>query len=142
MTNLYAKDKSNVKCSTNANEMRLFLAMLLLSGYYVILRIKLYWEQKADVHCAAMSSAMSRNRFELLKSVFHLCDNKNLDLSDKMAKIRPFYDKINKRCLQYHPNCDDLSVDESMIPYYGRNSSKQCLQNKPLHVGHFMFHFI
>ena len=43
------------------------------------------------------------------------------------------------RCLQYRPDCDDLSVDESMIPYYGGNCSKQRIQNKPVRVGYKMW---
>ena len=97
MTNLYAqRDKSKHDFLTSPNEMQLFIAMLLLSGYNVHPRRKLYWENSTDVHCDAMSSTMSRNRFEQLMSVFHLSGNMKLDKSDKMAKIRPFYDMINE----------------------------------------------
>ena len=91
MTNLYAQhDKSKHDFLTSPDEMRLFIAMLLLSGYNVLPRRKLYRENSTDVHCEAMSSTMSRNRFEQLMFVFHLSDNMKLDKSDKMAKIRPF----------------------------------------------------
>ena len=56
-----------------------------------------------------------------------------------MAKIRPFYDMIYERCLQYCPDCDDLSVDESTTPYYGGNCSKQHTKNKPVRVGYKMW---
>lgn len=56
-----------------------------------------------------------------------------------MAKIRPLYDQLNIRCRQFAPNKDNKSIDESMIPYYGRNSSKQRMQNKPVRVGYKMW---
>ena len=137
MTNLYARrDKGKPSFETNSSEIRVFLAMLILSGYTVLPRRKLYWENSDDVFIKAMSDAMSRNRFEELISVLHLSDNNNLRAGDKMAKIRPFYDMLNIRCRNYAPNKDNKSVDEAMIPYFGRNSSKQRMQNKPVRVGY------
>ena len=72
-----------------------------------------------------MSSAMSRNHFEKLLSVLHLSDNMKLDTSDKLAKVRPFYDFIVRRCVEFRPNSENLSVDESVLSYYSRSNSKQ-----------------
>ena len=69
----------------------------------------------------------------------HLCDNEKPDTTDKMWKIRELYDLINKRCLQYASYGSDLSVDESMLPYYGRNNSKQRIANKPVRIGYKMW---
>lgn len=140
MTNLYAqRDKGKHTFSTDQCEMRLFLAMLLLTGYTELPRRKMYWENADDVFNKSMSDAMSRNRFEELLSVFHLADNENLDPSDGMAKVRPLYSQINERCLQYFLNEDCLSVDESMLPYYGRHSSKQRIIGKPVRMGYKMW---
>lgn len=140
MTNMYAqRDKGNHGFSTDMCEMRLFLAMLLLSGYSVLPRRKMYWENADDVFNKSMSDAMSRNRFEELLSVFHLADNEHLDVSDTMTKVRPLFSKINEKCLQYFLNEDCLSVDESMLPYYGRHSSKQRIMGKPIRMGYKMW---
>ena len=80
---------------------------------------------------------MSRNRFENILSHLHLSDN--LNLNDKMAKVRPFYDLIVQRCFKYRPNTVDLSVGESMLPYFGRNGRKQRIQNKPVRSGYKMW---
>ena len=72
-----------------------------------------------------MSSAMSRNRFEKLLSVLHLSDKMKLDTSDKLAKVRPFYDLIVRRRVEFRSNSENLSVDESMLSYYSRSNSKQ-----------------
>ena len=140
MTNLYAqREKGKHTFRTDVSEMRLFLAMLFLSGYNVLPRRKLYWENSSNVFNEAMSDAMSRNRIEELLSVLHVCDNENLTASDKMAKVRPFYAMINQKCLECFLNEEELSIDESMLPYYGRHSSKQRIVGKPVRMGYKMW---
>ena len=99
--------------------------MLLLTGYNQLRRRKMYWENSSDVLNTSMSNAMCRNRFEELLPFLHLSDNMKLDTSDKLDKIRSFYNLIVRRCVEFRPNSENLSVDESMVPYYGRNNSKQ-----------------
>ena len=77
---------------------------------------------------------MSCNRFEEIFSILHLSDNMNLDKQDKMTKIRPLYDMTTKRCIENRPNSSDLPNDESMLPYYCQNNSKQ--RNKPVRSGY------
>ena len=140
MTNLYAqRDKGKHNFCTDSSEIRLFIAMLLITGYNQLPRRKMYWKNAEDVLNPAMSNAMSRNRFEELLSVLHLSDNMNLAQNDKFAKVRPFYELIAKRCYNNRPNSADLSVDESMLPYYGRNNSKQRIQNKAVRSGYKMW---
>ena len=140
MTNLYAtRDKGLVGFSTNSSEIRTFIAILLLSGYNDRPRLRMFWEKSPDVYCEAVSNAMSRTRFEDIMKCFHICDNLNLARGDKMAKVRPFFDMINQRCLDNRANLPNLSIDEAMLPYYCRNSSKQRIQNKPIRVGYKMW---
>ena len=140
MTNLYARrDKSMVNFCTDKCEIRTFLAILLLSGFNTRPRIRMYWESSPLVHCEAVANAMSRNRFKELMSCFHLCDNMSLNNSDKMTKVRPFFNMMNERCLKFRANLPNLSVDEAMLPYFGRNSSKQRIQNKPVRLGYKMW---
>lgn len=69
---------------------------------------------------------MSRNRFTKLKANFHIANNDNLDVSDKFAKVRPLFDMLNKRYMQFGVFVENLSIDETMVPYFGRHSAK-CL---------------
>ena len=86
-----------------------------------------------------MADAIPRNRFDTLMKYLHLCDNEKPVSGDKMWKICPFYDMINKKCAKYAPFAFALSVDESLLPHYGRNSSKQHIANKPVQVGYKMW---
>jgi len=140
MTKLYAqRDKGKHGFSIDVSEMRLFYTVLILSGYSVLPRRRMYWENSDDVSNKAMSDAMSRNRFEEILSVFHVCDNESLVASDTMAKIRPLFTLINEKCFQYFRNVEHLSIDESMLPYYGRHGSKQRILGKPVRMGYKMW---
>ena len=140
MTNSYARmEKGNVKYETNENEMRLFLAILLRSGYASMPRRCMYWEGREDVANSFVPNAMARNRFDLLMQYLHFSSPSDQNDDDKMWKIRSFYKLINERCLHYAMYASDLSIDESMIPYFGRHNSKQRIANKPIRVGFKMW---
>lgn len=136
-TNLYApRDQSDHSFSTDIDEMLLFLSILLISGYNPIVRKRMYWELNPDSFNEAISKAMPRRRFEILLKYLHLADNASLPTDDRMGKVRPFYSMINERCLIFFPTTQNLSIDESMIPYYGHHGSKQRIQSKPIRVGY------
>ena len=102
MTNFYAqRDKGKHNFTPDLNEMHLFLAMLLLTGYNQLPRKKMYWENSSNVLNTAMSNAISRNCFEELLSVSHLSNNMKLDTSDKLAKVRSFYNLIVCPCVEF-----------------------------------------
>ena len=82
---------------------------------------------------------MSRTRFEEIISLVHCCDNNQLDPNDKMSKIRPLNNLINQRCLKFHSDLSFICVDQSMIPYYGRHSSKQRIVGNPVRMGYKMW---
>ena len=82
-----------------------------------------------------MSNTMSRKFFEEILSVLHLSDKINPDKQNKMTKIRPFFDMTTKSCIENWPDSPDLSADESVVPYYVQNNSKQRMQSKPVRSG-------
>ena len=131
----YAKAAGNHSFELNKNELRLFLALLLLSGYAVLPRRRMYWERLPDVQNEAFKHAMPRNRFEEILRYFHVADNCNLPENDRFGKVRPLLAQLNERWLLYAPGDRNLSIDESMIPYYGRHGAKQHLHGKPIRFG-------
>lgn len=129
--------------STSLGEIWAFLAILLVSGYaplpsgYAPLpRRSLYWAQEDDVYNAAVANCMSRNRFDHIMKYLHLPDNTNIPVNDKIAKVRPLYDHLNQRFLKYFPMTREVSIDESMVPYFGKHSMKQCIRGKPIRFGY------
>src|SRR6218665_3051166 len=136
MSKLYAAQKGKANFEVTSADLRGVLAILLISGYAPLPSRRMYWEQADDVSNTAVSSIMSLNRFEEIIRYLHFADNLSLPVGDKLAKVRPLYNMMNKRFLQYFPVEQHLDVDESMIPYYGRHSAKQFIRGKPIRFGY------
>lgn len=66
---------------------------------------------------------MSRNRFQEIKRNLHLSNNV-IDVNDKFSKVRPYLDTMNEKNLQWGIFSHNLSIDEEMIPYFGRLTKK------------------
>lgn len=132
--NAIAKGQINFRLTIE--EVKNFIGILLLSGYNSASRYRLYWDQSIDTHHPGVASCMTRNRFEELLRYFHACDNSQLDPDDKFAKVRPLWDMMNKRWLKYFPGDKHLSIDESMVPYFGKHGTKQHIHGKPIRFGY------
>lgn len=76
--NQYAAKKNRIgDCSEN--EMMVFLAIVLLSGYVVVLRRIMYWQGEQDSHNELVSNAISRDRFDFIMMNWHVFDNDDLE---------------------------------------------------------------
>ncbi|XP_045475400.1 piggyBac transposable element-derived protein 3-like [Harmonia axyridis] len=133
-TNRYAMQKLVHNLNVTAEEMITFVGIMLMSGYHPLPYRRLYWKQDPDVHSHLVSDAIRRNRFDELISFIHLANNENNDGSDKMYKVRPIFDHLNNSFKQISPG-PTISIDESMIPYYGRHGCKQFIRGKPIRFG-------
>jgi hypothetical protein len=98
-------------------DIKIFIGILLLTGYHKLPREKQLWSLDEDLHVRFVSNAMSRNRFQEIKRYINLADNNNLDKSDKMAKLRPLMNMLNQKFQQWGVFHQDLSIDEAMIKY-------------------------
>lgn len=135
LSNIYAR-AHNREGDISTNEIRCFLGILLLSGYMCTPRREMYWENFPDCKNALVSEAMSRNRFRYIMQNIHCNDNSILDQNDKFSKIRPLFNMLNERFINYAPIEEHHSIDESMVPYYGRHSTKQFIRGKPIRWGY------
>ena len=52
--------------------------------------------------------------------------------TNRSAKFRPLFDAINKQCAAHYKPKQHLSVDESMLPYFGKHGAKQYIHGKPI----------
>ena len=73
--------------STNFEEMKLFLELLLHMGPFTLPSLDLYWSTDILYQSTLWSSVISQNRFQLLLRFLHFADN-SLDGNDKLYKIR------------------------------------------------------
>ena len=95
--------------------------ILLLSGYNSLPREADYWSNQPDLGVAIVRNAMSRNIFQGIKSMLHFVDNSALPEGNKVAEVEPLYDDLNAKLVQFGMFHPLLSIDESMVPYYGRH---------------------
>ena len=132
----YARQTENHSFQLTTDDLRLFLAILFTSGYCVLLSRRMQWECSPDVLNEAISKAMPRNRFEEILRFIHLANSNALDSSDKSVKVRPPFNFLNDSFLQHFPITQQLSVAESLIPYFGHHSAKQFIRGKPIRFGY------
>ena len=66
----------------------------------------------------------------------HFADNLKLTPGHKMSKISPLYDMMNKNLVQFDIFHSLVSIDESMVPYFGRHSAKMFIKGKPIRFGY------
>ncbi|CAH1976426.1 unnamed protein product [Acanthoscelides obtectus] len=134
-SNLYASKKNVLNSTITEAEMKAFFGILILSGYVQLPRRRMFWENSKDTHNEVVSSAMSRDRFEFIMSNLHCCDNSKLSQQDRFAKVRPLFEAINRNFQLFCPVRAAHSVDESMVPYFGRHGCKQFIKGKPNRYG-------
>ncbi|KAJ4940010.1 hypothetical protein JOQ06_029441 [Pogonophryne albipinna] len=132
MSNLY---------STQTKDQQLYLSMEEVLTFYGILTplgTALFqedtWPLDSDVHNESISDAMQRNRFDEIMASLHVVDNTKIT-DDPFFKVRPIFSELNQS-YKVMPFQEWLSVDESMIRYYGRHGCKQFIRGKPIRFGY------
>ena len=136
-SNLYAnRDKNDQQFALDKVDLSRFFGILLLSGYHCLPEDWDYWSNQPDLGVKIVSSALSRNRFQTIKKYIHFADNHALPQGNKVAKIAPLYDELNKGLVKFGVFNELLSVDEAMVPYFGRHSAKMFIRGKPIRFGY------
>ena len=131
----YARQKGNHVFTMAIKKFKSSLAILFLSGYNELPRQEMYWERQEDTYNTLPASLLSENEFEDCKKCLHFCDNNARGPSDKFAKVWPLFDAINKTCLINYQPSQHVSIDESMVAYFGRDGEKQYIHGKPIKFG-------
>lgn len=120
----------------SSDELKCFIAILILSGYNKLPSKRSYWDSGDDMRNTLVYNAMRRDRFIQIMRFIHAADNNNLDKKDKMAKLRPLMNILKQKFLEHIPIEQNLNYDESMIEYFGKHGCKQCIRNKPIRFGY------
>jgi hypothetical protein len=108
--------------------------MLLHSGYHTVPRRRMLWEMKKDCHNTLVANSIRRAEVEAVLSCLHFRDNSLID-TDAYYKVRPIFENLNSNNTMWFAEEEKYSVDEVMIPYFGRHSSKQYIHGKPIRYG-------
>lgn len=123
--------------SVGKDSLYCFIGVLLVSGYVVLPNRKLYWSMEPDVHNELISKAMRRDKFDQIMKCLHFRDNLTMGVpcADKMYKVRPLFDHLNSMSQTYFPVPANVSVKETVVPYFSPQEGKQFSQEKPTRFG-------
>ena len=112
------------------------MAILILSGHVVLLCRTMLWKRSDNIHKSIVSSLMSKNLSDLIMQNLQLANNGIFDQNDKFAKFRMLIEYLNDYCLTNFFFEQTISIDESIIPYFGRHGAKQSIHGKPIKFGY------
>ena len=134
-TKIYATQKGLNHPNVSHDSLYVFFGILLLSGYNKLPYRRLYWREDPDVFNELVSRSMRRDVFEALLRCLHMADNQNIDPNDPYYKVRPIFKHLNES-FKMISSPEKLSIDETMVPYYGRHRTKQYIRGKPVRFGY------
>jgi hypothetical protein len=135
------KQYSNVKNweDTTVNEIKTYIAMLVLMGIVYKPRINMYWSMDSILETPIFAKLMTRNRFQLLTRFIHFANNDMFDPRDpdrdRLHKIRQICDIFKRQWKSVYSPGRDLSVDESLVLFKGRLAFKQYIRTKRARFG-------
>lgn len=112
----------------------------ILMGIVRLLRFDDYWRKDAMYHYSSVASRITPDHFRELQKYLHFTSSSTLAAPqtpgyDKLGKIRLIVTMFGDQFAAACSTAKDVSNDESMIPFKGRSSLKQCLPLKPIKQG-------
>ncbi|XP_055910405.1 piggyBac transposable element-derived protein 2-like [Eupeodes corollae] len=130
--------KRNHTLNVATQEIRVYIAILLLTGYLTPKYMRMFWQVKSDTHNELVASSMRRNIFFEIQQFVHLCDSTTLSPNDKFAKVREYFTKLNTNFKAHFEKAGSshTSIDETIVPYFGRHGTKQHIHGKPIRFGY------
>ncbi|XP_051168542.1 piggyBac transposable element-derived protein 4-like [Leptopilina boulardi] len=124
-----------------AKELQAWIGMHILMGIHQLPRLRDYWSSDSVLRVEAISNVMTRDRFKQITASIHLNSNDtmlprgNINY-DKLYKVRPLIEVLNKNIKKHYRNSMTVAVDESMILFKGRSTLKQYNPMKPIKRGY------
>ncbi len=133
----FIHEQTNLYSDVNAslNEILVVIGVLLASGVVTQSRRRDYWSSSSLKKNSAIASAISQKRYEIIFSHLHFMPKDAISSNDKFQKVRLLISLLNKSFLKNAPTTNAFSIDESMIPYFGRHGCKQFIRGKPIRFG-------
>lgn len=94
-----------------------------------------YWSERDIVRHEMISSVMSRNEYLAIKRFLKLSKESDKNPEDRVWRVRSILNMFRKNLQQFGFFSSKLSIDESMIKFFGRSIIKQFMRNKPIRFG-------
>ena len=133
---IYGVSKNWKHIQISQQEMRVFLAILMISWYNPLPSKAHYWATGEDFRNNAIYNAMQQDRFDDIMKYLHFHPNYNLDKDDKYCKLHPLVAHLQQKFMSHFVPSSYISHDEAMVEYFGKHSCKQAIRNKPICFGY------
>lgn len=106
--------------------LKCFIRILLFPSYHKLSSEAHYWSNEEDLAVSLIKKAMSRNRFQTVKSVEHFGNNSEAvnNKSDKGFKVRNLISLLQQSLIKFGVFEHCIYVDEIRVEYFGHNSLK------------------
>lgn len=120
----------------NIDDMKRFLAMVIAMGMVQHQDIQDYWSKDEMLSTPFFGKTMTKNRFLLILSLFHLNNNDNnvargQDGHDPIFKVRRVYDHLRMKFEEVYSPGENIAIDEGMIAWRGNLSFRVYMPDKP-----------
>ena len=141
-TNFPDKHKANW-VRPSLEEFKAFLGLVFLMGVDVRPETKMYWTTDINLEFPVFSRVMPRDRFLQILRYLHFVDNENPGLVttrnapgyNAVWKVQHVTSYLTTKFREAYVPKENISVDETMIPFKGRVHFRQYLKNKPTKWG-------
>ncbi|XP_042885490.1 piggyBac transposable element-derived protein 3-like [Penaeus japonicus] len=143
-SNLYSVQKNpNKPLNVDRNEIEQWLGLCIYFSISKLPNVRMHWSHHLGTMRDVTSTVMSRNRWEYIKSSFHMVDNStesqgSRENKDRLFKVRPIVDHLREKFHQISMG-QELCIDEQMVPFKGRSCLKQYVPSKPHKYGYKFF---
>ena len=129
--------RQNTWKPTSADEIYLFLGILIYMTVFPVPRVSLYWDTSSKTPNHPIARFMSRDRFQLLYRNFCTWDT-DADVPGRLVfdKIHEWDEHVKSISTLYWRPASEISVDEAMIRFTGRSPHTVHLPSKPIPLGY------
>lgn len=141
-TNLYA-NYTHAKAWTDVTkqEMKAYFGLIILMSINPLADINTYWSTDEFFRNPVICKVMPSKRFKKISQNLHISNitteaPRNSPDYDKLGKIKPAIDILNKTFKDNVQVSAFNSIDESMIRFKGRSHMKQYMPKKPIKRGY------
>lgn len=111
------------------------MGLMYLSGYITPAQKELWWENRPDTQHLFVKKAMARDTFRNVLKHSYFVTPEDLDRTDPFWKVRPLFDEINSTAKSWVKQTEYVSVDETIVRYFGPHFLKQSNLQKPDRFG-------
>ena len=130
-----ARLKGNHMFAMTVQKVKAFHTIVLVHGYAGLPRQETHRERREECHNLLVSAIITKTELLECKRYLYLADHSAASSWDKFSKARPLFNAINKQCILNYQPTQHVSIDQSMVPYFGEHGVKQYIHSKPITFG-------